>query len=378
MTADTLGGVWTYAMELIKALEPYRVEVALVARGRLPTSDQREQAEKLGCELICLPQKLEWMDDPWDDVAEAQAALQEIVHEVQPDLIHCNDYSAAAPRWEVPTVLTAHSCVYSWFQAVKGALPPQEWAPYRELVCQALERANVVVAPTRAMLEALRVYRADIRNARVIPNGRASAAFYTNVQKQPLVMAAGRIWDEGKNLDVLNYAGERLGWPIYVAGETKHPDQGAIQAAPSLRGLGFLGGEQMRQVLAAASIFAHPARYEPFGLAPLEAALAGCALVLGDIPSLRQVWGNAALYVSCDAPQAWHYTLRQLALDEERRREMASRALKRARFYSLEAFGRAHHNLYGEMTSAHDETATSVSQPGISFSVPSHFQPPFG
>ncbi len=31
-----------------------------------------------------------------------------------------------------------------------------------------------------------------------------------------------------------------------------------------------------------------PARYEPFGLSVLEAALSGCALVLGDIPSLRE------------------------------------------------------------------------------------------
>ncbi len=52
--------------------------------------------------------------------------------------------------------------------------------------------------------------------------------------------------------------------------------------------------------LGRASIFALPARYEPFGLLPLEAALSGCALVLGDIPSLREVWGDAAWFVPPD------------------------------------------------------------------------------
>ena len=49
-----------------------------------------------------------------------------------------------------------------------------------------------------------------------------------------------------------------------------------------------------------AAIYALPARYEPFGLSALEAALSGCALVLGDIPSLREVWGDAAVFVPPD------------------------------------------------------------------------------
>ena len=52
----------------------------------------------------------------------------------------------------------------------------------------------------------------------------------------------------------------------------------------------------MRNLYARASVFVEPARYEPFGLAALEAAPCGCALVLGDIPSLREVWGDSALY----------------------------------------------------------------------------------
>jgi hypothetical protein len=47
-----------------------------------------------------------------------------------------------------------------------------------------------------------------------------------------------------------------------------------------------------------------PARYEPFGLGPREAGLAGCALALGDLASLHEVWGDAATYASDDTALA--------------------------------------------------------------------------
>ena len=46
---------------------------------------------------------------------------------------------------------------------------------------------------------------------------------------------------------------------------------------------GQLTTAEVRNVINTASIYALPARYEPFGLSILEAALSGCALVLGDI-----------------------------------------------------------------------------------------------
>ena len=64
---------------------------------------------------------------------------------------------------------------------------------------------------------------------------------------------------------------------------------------------GRLTPPQMARVVSRApSIYALPARYEPFGLSVLEAALSGCALVLGDIPSLREIWDGAALFVDPD------------------------------------------------------------------------------
>ena len=44
MTADCVGGVWTYALDLADALAPHGVEVQLATMGRLPDAEQRRQA----------------------------------------------------------------------------------------------------------------------------------------------------------------------------------------------------------------------------------------------------------------------------------------------------------------------------------------------
>lgn len=54
--------------------------------------------------------------------------------------------------------------------------------------------------------------------------------------------------------------------------------------------------------------------YEPFGIAPLEAALCGCTVVANDIASLREVWGDDALYF--DGPRSLSMLLHQLNRDK--------------------------------------------------------------
>jgi glycosyltransferase involved in cell wall biosynthesis len=136
------------------------------------------------------------------------------------------------------------------------------------------------------------------------------------------------MWDEAKNLDALARVAPRLDWPVVVAGA------GAPRDGVTM--LGQLGRDRVRDLLARASIFAGPARYEPFGLAPLEAALAGCALVLGDIPSLREVWGDAATFVPPGDDDALAAALARLSADDEWRAVMAERAEARAQEYTPE------------------------------------------
>jgi glycogen(starch) synthase len=321
MTADTVGGVWTYALELADALAERDVEVVLAAMGTPLRPDQRRELRASRVErAYCAPFALEWMPDPWPDVEQAGDWLLEIADEVEPDLVHVNGYAHASLPWGVPAVVVGHSCVLSWHRAVRGGAAGPEWDRYAEAVRRGLDEAALLVAPTQAMLDELVLLYEPACPRVVVPNGRRPAV--RPAEKEPLVAAAGRMWDEAKNLLALQAVAPRLDWPAAIAGD----------GAPG----GPLSRPELDRLLARASIFVAPARYEPFGLAPLEAALAGCALALGDIPSLREVWGAAAVFVPPDDHELLARTLAELIRDEPRRRELAARARERARRYAPE------------------------------------------
>jgi glycosyltransferase involved in cell wall biosynthesis len=117
--------------------------------------------------------------------------------------------------------------------------------------------------------------------------------------------------------------------------------------------LGQLSQAEIRDWLARASIFVLPARYEPFGLAALEAGLAGCALVLGDIPSLREVWGEAALFVPPEQPAALAAALHALTRDAPRRESFAQRARARALQFTTERMVQGYLRLYTQLVCHH-------------------------
>ncbi len=353
MTADTLGGVFPYALELAEALHPLGVRVLLATEGAPLSREQRAEARRVpDLEILESRGRLEWREDPWDDVASVGARLLDVSGRLRPDLVHLNSYAHAAQPFGAPVVVVAHSCVCSWFEAVRRTAAPPSFDRYRREVARGLAAADLVVAPTHAMLTALARHHGQPRRARVIPNGRSPARFPRGAgPTEPLVVCAGRLWDAAKNAALLDDIADRLPWPVLLAGEEEHPDPahrgraGARRAQP----LGHLSTDALALVLARAAIYALPARYEPFGLSALEAALAGCALVLGDIPSLREVWEGAAIFVPPDDADAWRASLCWLAERDGARSRLAARARARGLALSPERMARSYLDAYRDL-----------------------------
>jgi glycogen synthase len=348
MTADTVGGVWTYALELARVLQSYAIDVVLATMGAPLTAQQRTAGQQVAnMTLYESAWKLEWMAEPWDDVAAAGAWLLELEALTQPDIVHLNGYAHGALPWQAPTLITGHSCVWSWFAAVKGTAPPADWERYQQEVRRGLHAADLVTAPTDAMLTALRTLYGDFRAAPAIYNGRQMSHF-PPLAKQPYILTAGRVWDEAKNIAVLAHVAPHLSWPVLVAGEERHPEGGTV-CFDTVQRLGKLAPAELALWLGHAAIFALPARYEPFGLTVLEAGLAGCALVLGDIPSLREVWDGAALFVPPGQPDALTEALEHLIQDVWWRELMAQRARARALQYTPARMAHAYVRLYTQL-----------------------------
>jgi glycosyltransferase involved in cell wall biosynthesis len=335
MTADTIGGVWTYALELARALRPRGAEIVLATMGAPMNAAQRADASVLrNVRVYESSYRLEWMDDPWSDVARAGEWLLDLEDRERPDVIHLNGYAHGALPWIAPVLVVGHSCVRSWWEAVRGTAIPAEWSTYTERTRAGLLAAQIVVAPSHAMLAALVRHYGPLQHAAVIYNGRRERPFQPAAKEQ-YIFAAGRVWDEAKNLRALDDIAGELPWRVFVAGSNVGPD--GIQWSPArARSLGVLGQPLLAWWLSRAGIYAFPALYEPFGLSVLEAALAGCALVLGDIPSLREVWGDAATLVEPNDRAALARALRWMCEDSTLRSAQAARARRRALHFDLD------------------------------------------
>jgi glycosyltransferase involved in cell wall biosynthesis len=356
MTADTVGGVWTYALELARAFAD-EAEIALATMGEPLSPIHRDEVRALpNVTVFESSYRLEWMNSPWDDVARAGDWLLSLEDLFQPDVVHLNGYVHAALAWNAPTLVAGHSCVLSWWKGVKGENAPCRYDRYREEVQRGLHDASAVVTPTAAMLRALEQHYGRLAHGRVIPNGRTADA-YAPSHKEPFILAAGRLWDEAKNIITLAAAAPRLDWEVFIAGDNGHPD-GYRTAFENVRCLGKLNAYQLAEWMSRASIFALPARYEPFGLSPVEAALSGCALVLGDIPSQREVWGSAALYVPPNDADALARTINRLIHNQPLRAMMAGRARARARLYSPKRMAAQYLDVYQQLLAARQGAPT--------------------
>jgi glycogen(starch) synthase len=345
MTTDAVGGVWTYAAELRAQLAMSGIDVVLATLGPQPPPDPTSPY---------LPCRLEWQQDPWEDVAASGRRLLELAEQTGAELVHLNGFAHGALAWDVPVVVVAHSCVLSWHEAVRGAPAGAEWTRYREAVTAGLRAADAVVAPTAAMRAALRRHYAYDRRCRIIANGVAPHPASAGPRAR-LVLAAGRLWDEAKGLAALDRAAARIAWPVAIAG-----DAGG-RTARHAHLLGVLPRRELRERMGQAAIFAHPAAYEPFGLVVLEAALAGCALVLGDIPALRELWDGDALFVAPGDAGALAAACDRIIGDDELRRDLAARARRRACGYGAAAMAAGYVRLYERLHASERKTGARMS-----------------
>jgi glycosyltransferase involved in cell wall biosynthesis len=361
ITTDAVGGVWHYAVELAGALSRTGVRVALAAMGPPPAPCHHRFLETLpAVTLHERPCKLEWMHDPWDDVHRAGEWLLELERELSPDIVHLNQFAFGALPFSAPTLLAAHSCVLSWWRAVHGSAAPENWNAYRKAVRRGLSGADCLVAPTRTMANSLAENYGVRTRVLAIPNGR-DALRYAPGRKEAFILAAGRLWDEAKNLAALEGVAPRLAWPVMVAGAQAQPG-GVVRQPRGVQILGDLPPDALAAEYARASIYALPARYEPFGLSILEAALSGCALVLGDIPSLRETWGPAAVYVPPDDHEALCHCITRLIEEPHRRAHLAHSARLRALGYTPQRMADAYLNAYRRACQRRRRAVRAVAQ----------------
>jgi glycosyltransferase involved in cell wall biosynthesis len=349
LTTDAVGGVWTHALDLTRGLAARGLAVTLAVLGPRPTAAQAAAAEAIaGARLQLTDLPLDWTGADAATLLQAGRALAALAAEAGAELVHLNSPTlAAGGAFPVPLLVGCHSCVATWWQAMRATTLPPDLAWQRDMVAAGYRAADALVAPSAAFAGMTARFYGLPHPPHVVHNGRLAqvAAFSPG---RDGILAAGRLWDEAKNIALLDRIAPGLDRPIAVAGPLAAPG-GNPAALPNLHHLGLLNAAGMAEAFAWAGIFVSPARYEPFGLTVLEAAQAGCALLLADIPSFREIWGEAADYAAPEDEAGFLRGLRRLSADPALRARRGAEAQNRAARYSEAAMAEGMLALYRDL-----------------------------
>ena len=348
MTADAVGGVWQYATDLSAELTQAGHRLVLALLGPPPSRAQREQACAIpGTRLVETGLPLDWLSSGPEPVMRAAERIARLAAEEGADLIHCNSPAlAGAVRFPAPVVAVSHGCLATWWQAARTEPLAPDYRWHREMTRQGLLAADTVVAPSASHAGTVqRVYELPACPL-VVHNGRP-------LQEAPLAqgmtlrsaLTVGRLWDDVKGARVLDDVAGRLAVPFLAAGALRGP-HGEEFVPRHLRALGQLEGNELPALLGLRPVFVSAATFEPFGLAALEAAAAGCALVLSDIPTFRELWDGAAIFIDPTDASGFAGAIAGVVDDQARRCELGQAAARRASRFTPAATARGMAAIY--------------------------------
>ncbi|MFZ5676396.1 MAG: glycosyltransferase [Pseudomonadota bacterium] len=354
ITSDAVGGIWRYTLELTRELVRQGDIVTIAGLGPHPSARQAEEAMELA-EVVWLATRPDWLVEAPAELDGFAAEIEPLLRERDIDVVQLNaGCMAAGLDARCPVIVVSHSCIASWFKEVRGCRPDRRWSWHYRRTKAGLARADIVVTPSASHGEQLCELYGPLSHLTVVHNGIAAAP----PQRSPvdMIFAAARWWDPGKNAAVLDAAAELTHWPIFAAGDIRAPHGEAFEFHNAIS-LGSLPHGEVQALMGRTGIFVSPSLYEPFGLAALEAASSGAALVLADIPTYRELWRDSALFFPPRDAAALAAILNSLAADEPARGALAEAAKRRSHRFTSARQAAEMRSLYDAVCSQRERRA---------------------
>ena len=343
ITSDTLNGNWTYTRELASGLIARGLRVTLVSFGEIPLPENTAWMDRLqGLAYHPTAFRLDWMQEGQQHFDDASAYLCSLIKETRPDVFHSNHLCYGALPVTIPRVVVAHGDLVTWWKAVHGREPKDSaWLRwYKQIIARGISEASALVAPSEWMLNTIRSTYSGCVREMVIHHGRNPILFNPYVAKDNLVLAVGRLLDPAKQVNLLTRQTHPV--PVCIVADSdeaaepvfRAPVRAEVKFSDGDVGVSLKGPQseaEIRLLYSRAALYAGTYRYDPSGMAVLEAALSRCTLILNDIPSLRELWGPAAVYFRTNESESLAEAVRILTADVQLRRNFANRDFQRAR-----------------------------------------------
>ena len=264
------------------------------------------------------------------------------------DLVHATNY--VAPPARVPVLVSVYDLTVLRY--------PELCAPdtleYPTLLRRALDRGATLHAPSTAIAaELVDALGAPADRVVTVPlglpevHGGAPRRGHRLAGSDRYVLALGTV-EPRKNLPALVAAFDAIADAhpdlhlVHAGGDGW--DEGAFDLAVTrsphharIRRLGYVDAATRADLLAGATAFAYPSRYEGFGFPPLEAMAVGVPVVATAVGSLPEVLGDAARLVPDDDAAALAAALEVLLTDDAERATRTAAGRTRAAGYSWAA-----------------------------------------
>ncbi|MEM9650858.1 MAG: glycosyltransferase family 1 protein [Actinomycetota bacterium] len=259
----------------------------------------------------------------------ARRALQGMRSVPDADIVHGLDVDLPF-RSSCPTVATVHDL--SVFD-VPWAFSRYRAAGERRLVAAAIGRADALVAVSAFTAE--RINHHFGRSACVIPLAPRSSPAQTTPEARGDVRRRYDLPDRfvlqlasiepRKDVDLLASACTAVGVPLVLAGSI-----GRRTVPAGARHLGYVPSADIDPLLDTADIVAYISLYEGFGLPPLDAMSRGRPVVASAVGALPEIAADGAELVPPGNEEALKTALRELLADDDRRADLATRAVNTA------------------------------------------------
>lgn len=169
--------------------------------------------------------------------------------------------------------------------------------------------------------------------------------------REPLVLFVGSVFNRRHAPELIRAVAEvarrHQCVRLEIVGDNRTYPWQDLQAIAAEAGIGgqtairsYIPDEVLVDLYARAGVFVFLSDYEGFGLTPLEALAHGVPALVGDTPVAREVYGDAAWYVSTTDVGAVAVAMEALMFDQEARADVVSKAPAVLGRYSWERAGR--------------------------------------
>ena len=307
-----------------------------------------------------------------------QILLPFLLREQGCEVYHSTNYMIpllAFPRWRkgpIRCVVTIHDVIPLLFpRAAPRSRKARVFALYRFLMRQVAARADIIITDSNAskndILRALSIPQQHAGKVRAVYCGVSSLFTPGNVPTDPSAEHPARLLYVGRSDPYKNVTGlirivdrvRRLcPFPVQLtiagAQDPRYPEAAALVRELGLETIvkwtGYLSDGQLADSYRSSDLLVHPSRYEGFGLQVVEAMSSGLPVVCGNVASLPEVTGDAAVLVNPDNENDFAGAIRDILTNRPKQESMRAKGLVQARRFTWTNTARQTMALYEEAT----------------------------